>query len=744
MISHEEIKRANPIFNVFSCQILTAEKVSVISSQNNSESERILVVGTPGVGIFRERLLPRGLFQRRFFSYGDITKLVVNSRYVRVIAGTEEITFKHANHLRIAARIHATRCAIFDPSDAPYSIEVASEVENPFAGHVFVYHTSSLLADRFLANVVNTKQTLDSGTLEKICRHLMELKPLVDVNKELLSMSHQQAIACALSFDHSITGLRIKGVSFGLAGPFVASVLSRSSSIRRVMFVKTRFDQVCQEYLDMVQRSDVFRAEEWIFEECALDVGYFMKFFDPFIKYKGNVKILTFNKCRFSQDVFASFSQTLLFSKCFQRLEVLWLSDVQFPDDMMEFLMQLFGSDWLIKNRTLQTLAILNSVVHLDEFFERLMRFDTGIVTVNMSGNVFVNVPSADLVKAFSSQANLVLANCGFVDGSMEALFQSLSHHKGVSLSLDCSAAMIGQSERLAFESVLPTFVLPTLTEFVWDRNAITPENVAGFIEFFRNQPKLTSLSISDCIDAAHAQDVLVPLLDYFKVCSLSSFTIASSSTKTSLGPLLTPVLEHVLKRYTLKHLDITGQNIGSDGLIVVTNLLPLAMEEFRFEGNSISSADALIQIMQTLLDKRLKVLTWPEQDVKPSLVNVPISQRTDFVMRIELIRKQYYQQYGRTGVNESADVALATIMKYATVANPTAHDQKTSKGKVCAFEGETVSSSSDMDIFRIQDEETKKLLAECEFDDKNDPMMAMYEFVCHEFSLETLTASLQ
>ena len=746
MISHEEIKRANPVFNVFSCQILAAEKVSVVSQKNSSESERILVVGTPGVGVFRDRIFPRGLFQRSFISYADINKLIVSARDVRIISASETIVFRHANQLRIASRIHATRCALFDQVDLPYVLEVAADAENLFSSHVFVYHASSLLADRFLASVVRTKQTLESGSMEKVCHYLMELKNSIEVNKRLLGMNYINAIAMAVAYDRGITEMRIKGIAFGVAGPFVTSVLAKTVSIRRVMFVKMYFDQVCQEYLDMMKSSETLRADEWIFEECNLDVGYFMRFFNAFIKYKASVKMLTFNKCSFAQDMFEEFSQTLLFSKCFHKIEVLWLADIQFPDDVLAFLMQLCGSDWLIKNQTLHTLAIVNCFVNLDKVFQQLMRFHTGIVTANFSGNPFVNPPSPEFVKTLSPQMTLVFANCGYAEGSMAGLFESLASHKGVSLSLDCSGAVIRKEEWRNFERVLSHTVMPTLTELVWDKNPITPENVHSFIEFFKNQPKLTSLSISDCIAAAHGQEVLGPLCEYFRVCTLTSLTIASTSQATSLGAILTPALEHVLKHYTLKFLDISGQNIGDEGLIKVTELMPLAMEEFRFEGNSISNASAFIQIMHSLLDKRLKGLTWPEKDIKPSLVKVPVAQRGEIIMQIELIRKQYYQQYGKAGADESADVALATIMKYTTVANPAANNQGSSEtvAKISAFESEETTQDDQMDVFRIQNDQTRKFLAECACSDKNDPMKAMYERMCHEFSLETLKAALK
>ena len=323
MTLHELVKRADPVFDVFSCQILFAGKVPIVS-QNGSESECVLVVGTPGIAIFKERRIGRGLILQSITSFCDVRRLIIGKDSVCFESSSsgQRITFKQADQMMIAARIHATRCTLFDPTDLAYDLEVDPDIESVFFSIGYVYQTSCILADRFLANVVkDIKGHLDSHQLVNMCTFLATVKTSIDIDNALGNMGYLPQMASCFAFDKNITEMKIKSVLFGSVGSLVANILANPNGIRRLTFRRTGFDSVPNEYLEVMKKNANLKVDEWIFEECDLSRGMFPDFINGFMKFKGYVKMLTFNKCKFSKAAFDALSQTIYSQTVFTGLK---------------------------------------------------------------------------------------------------------------------------------------------------------------------------------------------------------------------------------------------------------------------------------------------------------------------------------------------------------------------------------------------------------------------------------------
>ncbi|KAH0785990.1 Leucine Rich Repeat family protein [Histomonas meleagridis] len=522
--------------------------------------------------------------------------------------------------------------------------------------------------------------------------------------------------------------------------------MRRSRTILRFVMKGVTFNNSISYFLISMNNHPNFAPSEWIFEECEFDCPYAGAFFECFIKFQGSIRVLTFNRCKFTKPLFGTFCQTVLFSRCFYSLETLWITDVIFPDDVVSFLIQLFGSDWLTKTQSIRTLAVIDCCLQVDQLFSQIQDFKTGIVTFNFSGNTFYCAPILKSENSLSPQLNLIFSKCAFADDALAGLFTALSNHKGRSLQLDCCSIYASADGWKLFSKIETTIVLPTLTGLVWDKNPITTENVNDFISFLKNQPKLSTLSISDCI--TNDSSILKSFLLYFRVSSLQSLTIRSTTKQTVLGPALTPLIEAAMMHSTLKSLDITGQCIGDFDIIKIIRQMKTDMETFYFEGNNIStSTEQLIQILEMLLKKNLKTFSWPENDLKKVLLNLPEPKRIEANMKINNVKNEYIKKYGNISCNEnnSIDITneLNTIMEFNSKIEPNLEEKNECLMKIGFKHKNTSKELINNVVFRAKDNEIEELMRECGVNGDDDPIREIYDTLSQEFTIENLKNSL-
>jgi hypothetical protein len=363
--------------------------------------------------------------------------------------------------------------------------------------------------------------------------------------------------------------------------------------------------------------SETVQVSEWIFERCDLQAPQAMALFDGFMRYRTSVRYLAFDGCHFLPKGGAFvFGDAFFFSKAFHQLEALWMSHVHLPDDLVgRFVRQLADSDWFVRSETMHSFVMIDCGISPGVECQKLERRHPDVVTLDFSENSFTGAPSAEFAKVLSSRAKLVIAKCGGADMAFAELFQALARHQGRSLSLDCGFLRASSSGWENLYAVHPELQLATLTELVWDGNAIDARTVSNFTAFLRNQPSLSSLSISDCVRQSNWA-VVAPC---FEGCRLASLTMRATTQPMRIGHPLVGFLKALFRQQTLRSLDITGQSIGHAGLLDAIKAMPLAIEEFWFEQNGIPSADAFFGIVGALFEprRRWRFLSWPEADVK-------------------------------------------------------------------------------------------------------------------------------
>jgi hypothetical protein len=348
---------------------------------------------------------------------------------------------------------------------------------------------------------------------------------------------------------------------------------------------------------------------------------------------------------------------------------------------------------------------------------------------IALRGTTFTTAPTPAIAKVLSARAKLLVSECTFKDGTLAELFQALSHHVGQSLTLDCRNIKPMSNEWANSLGAQPTLEISTLTELIWDGNRIHSWNVNQFMNFLRNQPALQSLSISDCF--YHDDSTVVAHLEgYFRNarCRLTSFTIRANTPQTTIGRTLVGSIKTLFRQQSLRSLDITGQNMGHDELRDIIKGMPLAIENFWFDRNGISSPDGLFGVVDALLEhqKQWVFLSWPELDAKAVQHQVRSNHKSDIDSRIGRCRERFAHACRGKQQDEHSNSIITGIKRYAEFAEDGWKKAvATPSQKVVAVGLEE--GNFDSAPFRVPDDEVIELLAKCSITPKVDPLAAVF-----------------
>jgi hypothetical protein len=417
---------------------------------------------------------------------------------------------------------------------------------------------------------------------------------------------------------------------------------------------------------------------------------------------------------------FDFFHENLLFATCFAEIESLHINDVVFFTEAQDFALDLLASKLVLESTKFRRLEMANCGLELSTIFNATRTCHITIPILDFTGNEFMENPADDLLIGLNPRSRLILENCEFGEGVFPKFLEMLSHHQGQSLRLNCRALKMAKGMLFG-----PSVCLRTLTHLIWDGNLINRLGAKEFFEFLIRCPKLSSLSINDCITMYEFPFVAPEMSAYLGECSLLEFKIGATRSETVLGPGIVPIIEVLMRLEKIKMLDLSGQSIGENGLELIFEKLPRSMDALMFDGSAISSGEALVRILQSLSallreanDIRLKQASWPQRDLKTALLGTPVEDRSVILTEIEGIRQEI----------ECCGSILGDIASRRPESNPVEYFSRGDEGgngKILAFDGVTRSAILDENPFRMNDG-IEGVLDECGLGDKVDPMVGM------------------
>jgi hypothetical protein len=179
-----------------------------------------------------------------------------------------------------------------------------------------------------------------------------------------------------------------------------------------------------------------------------------------------------------------------------------------------------------------------------------------------------------------------------------------------------------------------------------------------------------------------------------------------------------------ILANNSIETLDVTGQELGEEGLFKVFAAAP-ALREFHFGYFGVSSGDALISVCQKILQSpTITFATFPQREVKPALTKSNVARRPEIARQLGELRQRFLERFGPEA-DSPDDAEEARFVSGAPHPTRPANQRATPAGEsprtVIAQNLET------MKFFADYDEETLALITECGELSGVDPMWRAY-----------------
>ena len=242
---------------------------------------------------------------------------------------------------------------------------------------------------------------------------------------------------------------------------------------------------------------------------------------------------------------------------------------------------------------------------------------------------------------------------------------------------------------------------IPNLELLSWCSNQMNPNHFKYFIQFLTNQPKLKNLGLSHCISIINADQCISELVSYIHKVKLNKLEI-KGSPKFILGDKIIPLLQALLEQGSLTLLDISGQEVGKNGLDCVIKLISSGLKDLRISGSYTSSVEHLMQIINLIIDSNLKTCDWPRADVKALISKIPLTQRQSVIKQFDNIKKRFTSKFQ----NDEPDLDNMEARSLVRTSSILYLNQKRSSSEIF--------HNKDSEALNIRDEYTENGLKEC------------------------------
>jgi hypothetical protein len=347
-----------------------------------------------------------------------------------------------------------------------------------------------------------------------------------------------------------------------------------------------------------------------------------------------------------------------------------------------------------------------------------LIRVDTGIERLDFSGNVLSKPLNTKTLKSFQSVVNLSLSRCAFSAGSLQSVFKCFNGP--TQIRADLSHIVLEPSDWAAFYAELPALEVSSLSGLIWDGNTINESNSDPFFQFIQQHGKLCEISLCGALDGG-----ALPFLA--KMSGLTQLTSVSLACdrKFSLGKAMADILLALVRNNAIQALDVSGHEIGDDGLLELLRAAP-ALRELRFHEFGVSGGEGLVAVCEEVLaSPSITFAAFPTPDVKPALAKSHIAKRPEIARALSQLRVKFVEKFGKCAALADDGEILA---RFVTQIPSWMKGGDGATSRTNALARTTIRQSMPvMKFFTNYDRDTLAYIEECGDVTGTDPMSKVY-----------------
>ena len=686
----EFLYQASPIFHAFKESIIIFENIQRYNSKGSLE-EAILVVSLSGIFLLKNRSFRRSYTISKFIPLIDISSLNVTNDNFMVQSQFISMTFVHSNHVNIAAHIYHLFTLFFPlETNLKIDLKVSTEKKDQFNSFSLRYQSKCLLADRFLACILHWKFELTESFLKEAYDFLTKIHSNFIISPSIAESPYFEAILQACSFDSTITTLSLKRLTFNSICKTFLYFLNKNLNISRVFMKKVDFCSPINNVQTLFSElSTKIHVHEFIYKSCNFTSPDTCLYFESFNDFSSPITLLSFHRCQFTTKTLDSLFQSIFFSSCYHSLENLHVSGIQFSEELQFALTQLSGCIWVLEKHCLLNLSVPKCNLQFNTLLPQLFQFDSGITTLDLSGNYFITPFSSKTLKMIRSEKfsfkalqflqNLNISRCHFIPETFLSLFEVISHSQSP-IRIDCTSIILENIEQIFDKndkielqldyinswkeifSKLKELTIPNLVGLIWDKNPLDIQLFPLFINFIKSLTKIEELSLSRCIIINGGMTIKNDFIHHFHDLISEKHFKAFEMNGDKFGSFIHPIITFLCNE-KVECLSIEDQSLGDQFINCFLDNIPSSLKSLKFSGfyiphknqNDQRDSQKFINILRKVLNSKLSFCQWPGKDasliiqqITNSSSNAILNSQQEYIIKqIKQLHASFISRYG-------------------------------------------------------------------------------------------------
>ena len=668
MITLKELAQMNLVFSAPSIQLLWTGSVQKLNTHGKLQT-RILSVTSVAICLLETKFGITKVLSR-MIPFCDLYKVSVTSKEI-TLTGTNDVsmTIQHNDLIKIASITYSVQQMLF--SEQKIILDISDDIKAKMDEQCFIFETDNVLRDRFLSYLLSRQEKFTVDQLNSFIDNFTKDNVNITITKELAQSNLASAYSDAVAFLETPKVITFDSLDVSQFVDCFATICKNNISITKIIFRKVTINNSLMNLYQAWAEGSMIKAEKFYFLHSDLTTDHYIDFFKGFDMYTTPIVTLKFFDCKFTTQSFRSTLEGIITSPCFGRLSSLTLNAIKCKD-LSEPILHLLTCNWMTNERQLKDLNLGNCGLDLREIIPYILHNETGVTSLDLSGNTCSGEIPYQQDDSFGSINSLTCRNIAFNGEGFTSLLKIAANTPSSPQTIDLQdTKLFGPDLVIAYNEIC-NIELPDLWTLNWSGIPVKMKKMQQFTAFLTESlPALKSLNVSNCFDPDELKEVSQVMSDIIKQKGLIELSLGFDNP-SELSIEKTKYLAIELSFcVSLKSLDIHGLIFNIPCIEALTNMLSY-LQFLNIEGcisgaNLTSSdqpvsADILYSFIQQAKGQNV-VVFYTDEDVKKSIHSLKSKEaQKEYTRKFKSLKRETKKPNIQLNPLTKADLSASTM----------------------------------------------------------------------------------
>ncbi|KAK8894448.1 hypothetical protein M9Y10_022882 [Tritrichomonas musculus] len=562
-----ELKKLHPYFQLSLLEELYKAKIYEID-ENKKKIEQDLIITNVCFFFLRRRGFSSGFTLSNAISPESILavtieddKMVFTIEQENDSSNQQKKTFTSNENTKIIAIMKQVRWALF--GDITINTNTDS-LKDELQLNTMQYSSKNQNAERFLAHAINSNHSDLLSMAQSIFEMFSKENNSFTITHEIIKSSLINPFIQTLLSLRYFYEIIISNNQYSVFLDFISQILKQSKFLKKITFDNISFAKLNSNDT-IFQGKDIEKSFSSIafVNGCDFTSNQFLIFLRDFSSYTGNIESVVIKNCKFTSNTLPSFFDHINGVKSIKKVKYFEIDGLSSSDQIQEPLIRLLNNS----NQFFHCIKVTNLPLDADVVLSRSTLFDNHVEEFHLHNSNFLKAIIPPIENYYS---------CNTIDLSrtkfkLESLISFFNNIKPPIRKIILNEINIDNKSLSEFYQQLPKYNFQFIEQFEFASNPVPSSYNQIFLDFISKMKNLAVLNISSSLDSSdssvieNASNLLHSLKNLLLLIFKGSGKSSFKSEFTSIFDKLPPYLFY---------LDISGQNIGDDGMIKLAEFI--------------------------------------------------------------------------------------------------------------------------------------------------------------------------